>query len=146
MKLSTKGTYGLRAMVDIAYNQQFGLVSLKDISKREDISIKYLEKLINTLKKEGFVLSIRGAKGGYKLANEPNKISIGSILRALEGNLYPVDCKAIIEDECLIEDDCVMKTVWNRINNAINTAVDTLYLSDLISRVNCEKDIKGCNL
>lgn len=146
MKLSTKGTYGLRAMVDIAYNQQFGLVSLKDISQREDISIKYLEKLMNTLKKEGFVISMRGSRGGYKLSASPDTISIGSILRALEGNLYPVDCKALIEDGCIIEEDCVMKCVWNRINMAINNAVDTLYLSDLIRNVSCESDIKGCNL
>lgn len=146
MRLSTKGTYGLRAMVDIAYYQKIGLVSLKDISVREDISIKYLEKLVNTLKKEGLILSIRGAKGGYKLARPANEISIGEILRALEGNLYPVDCKVLVEEDCTIEEDCVMKCVWNRINDAINTAVDTLFLEDLVNKVSRDTDIRGCNI
>lgn len=146
MKLSTKGTYGLRAMIDIAINSKESPVSIKDISDREDISLKYLEKLMTTLKKSNLISSVRGPKGGYILRRSPKDISIGEILRALEGNLNPVDCKLLMEENCNIEDDCIMKFVWNRISDAINNAVDSMSLQDLLEKSINSCCVGGCNI
>ena len=91
MKLSTKGRYGLRAVVDLALHQEEEAVSLSSIAERQHISMSYLEQLIARLKKAGIVGSVRGAQGGYMLAKPAGEISVGEILRALEGSLNPVD-------------------------------------------------------
>jgi len=96
LKLSTKGRYGLRAIVDLAINGEKEAVALSGIAERQDISISYLEQLIAKLKKAGIVTSIRGAQGGYLLAKNPEEISVGEILRALEGDLNPVNCSEVI--------------------------------------------------
>ncbi len=134
MKISTKGRYGLRAVIDIAIHGENEPVSLSDIAIRQDISISYLEQLIAKLKKAHIVTSIRGAKGGYSLAAPMNKISVGDILRALEGDLSPVNCSEVTEngDPCKESGQCITKIVWRRINDSINSAVDNLMLSDLL--------------
>lgn len=133
-------------MVDIAINSKENPVSIKDIADREEISVKYLEKLMNTLKKAELIDSVRGAKGGYILTRDTSQISIGEILRALEGNLNPVDCKLLVEENCVVEDDCVMKFVWNRISEGINRAVDSMTLKDLVDRsIDCCIG-GGCNI
>lgn len=136
MKLSTKGRYGLRAVLDIAINSKEDVVPLSEIALRQDISISYLEQLMSKLKKAGVVSSIRGAQGGYRLGKDPDKLSVGEILRALEGSLDPVDCAVITGegDSCNSSDNCVTKHVWMRISNSINNAVDTLMLSELIEK------------
>lgn len=144
MKISTKGRYGLRAMIDIAINSKKTPVSIKDIALREDISERYLEQIVVLLKKKGLVKSQRGARGGYRLAKDANEISVGDILRALEGDLNPVDCKLFMEEGCAQEDDCVMSLIWKNIREAINKAVDDMILSDLVAG-EC-KDIIGCNI
>ncbi|MEG1459540.1 MAG: Rrf2 family transcriptional regulator [Acetivibrio sp.] len=138
MKLSTKGRYGLRAVLDIALNSEEEAVALSTIAERQSISISYLEQLIAKLKKAGIVISTRGAKGGYVLSRKPEEISVGEILRALEGNLDPVDCAEIIggESTCMASDICVTKYVWKRISDSINNAVDTLMLSELVEESN----------
>ena len=98
MKLSTKGRYGLRAMIDLAMYGVEDAVALSAVSERQGISISYLEQLIAKLKKAGIVNSIRGAQGGYMLAKKPEEISVGEILRVLEGNLNPVDCSELEEN------------------------------------------------
>lgn len=145
MKLSTKGRYGLRAVLDIAINSKEDVVPLSEIALRQDISISYLEQLMSKLKKAGVVSSIRGAQGGYRLGKDPDKLSVGEILRALEGSLDPVDCAVITGegDSCNSSDNCVTKHVWMRISNSINNAVDTLMLSELIEKndeinLNCD--------
>ena len=134
MKLSTKGRYGLRAVLDIALHSEEEAVALSTIADRQSISISYLEQLIAKLKKAGIVSSTRGAKGGYILAKDPSMISVGEILRALEGNLDPVDCAEIVggESTCNASDICVTKYVWKRISDSINNAVDNLMLSELV--------------
>lgn len=134
MKLSTKGRYGLRAVVDLALHSDEEVVALSSIAERENISISYLEQLIPKLKKAGIVLSIRGAQGGYKLAKPANEISVGDILRALEGSLNPVNCTEIMggESNCSGADLCVTKFVWKRISDSINDAVDHILLSELV--------------
>jgi Rrf2 family protein len=133
MKLSTKGRYGLRAMIDLVVNSEETNISLKSISKRQGISMNYLEQIISVLKKSGYVKSVRGAKGGYSLAKSPEDISVGDILRALEGNLNPVDCALVNEDkQCAEADYCVTKIVWKKISDSINDVVNNISLQDLV--------------
>jgi len=133
MKLSTKGRYGVKSMLDLALHNGEGPVALKSIAERQEISENYLEQLFATLRKAGHVNSIRGAQGGYVLAHKPEDITIGSILRALEGSLAPVDC--VVEDEpskCSKSDRCVTKMVWQKIRDKVNEAVDSITLADLV--------------
>ncbi|HHT97889.1 MAG TPA: RrF2 family transcriptional regulator [Clostridiales bacterium] len=134
MKLSTKGRYGLRAMVDLAINStEDQVVALSQIAERQEISVNYLEQLIARLRRAGLVQGIRGAQGGYILSKSPEDISIGDILRALEGNLNPVECTEIIGDNiCNNSDVCVTKYVWKRISDSINQTVDSIKLSELL--------------
>lgn len=134
MKISTKGRYGLRAVIDIAVNASDEPVALSEIAMRQNISISYLEQLIAKLKKAGIVNSIRGAKGGYTIAKDPNTISVGDVLRALEGDLNPVNCAEITGDDDMCNDaeNCVTKYVWKRISDSINNTVNTLMLSELM--------------
>lgn len=133
MKLSTKGRYGVKAMLDLALNASEGHIALKNIAERQNISEHYLEQLIATLRKAGLVKSIRGAQGGYTLAQPPSQITIGEILRALEGSLAPVDC--VIEDEpyeCEDATCCVTKNIWIKVRDKINEVVDSITLQDLV--------------
>ena len=136
MKLTTKGRYGLRAVIDLAKYAKNEPVSLSDVAERQNISISYLEQLIAKLKKAGIVQSTRGAQGGYSLAKNPEEISVGEILRALEGSLSPVDCSAVDgegESECSAFNFCVTKYVWKRINDSINDTVNNIFLAELLN-------------
>lgn len=133
MKLSTKGRYGLRAMIDMARYSEKEPVSISSIAVRQEISEGYLEQLVSLLKKAGLVKSIRGAGGGYILARNMAEISVGDILRALEGSLEPVRCAAFYSEEgCIASDGCVTKYVWQKINESINRTVDEMKLDELV--------------
>ena len=133
MKLSTKGRYGLRAMIDLARYSETDPVSISTIASRQMISEGYLEQLVALLKKAGLVKSIRGASGGYVLTRSTDEISVGDILRALEGDLEPVKCSAFSSEEgCAVSDACVTKYVWQKINDSINKTVDEMKLSELV--------------
>lgn len=143
MKLSTKGRYGLRALIDLAQYSGDGPVSITSISVRQDLSERYLEQLMSLLKKAGLVRSIRGAGGGYVLAKDTKEISVGDVLRALEGSLEPVDCPGLDpEGGCKAADSCVTKYVWKRINESITRTVDEISLDQLVeeSRKKCASD------
>ena len=135
MKLSTKGRYGLRAVLDLAVHSDEETIALSQIAERQEISINYLEQLIAKLKKAGIVNGVRGAQGGYMLAAPAEEISVGAILRALEGDLNPVDCSVVNSSEgiCSNSDSCVTKYVWKRISDSINEAVDAIMLSELVA-------------
>ncbi|MCQ2500133.1 MAG: Rrf2 family transcriptional regulator [Lachnospiraceae bacterium] len=148
MKLSTKGRYGLRALVDLAVHEA-DAVSIQSIAERQGISESYLEQLVRLLKKAGLVTSVRGAGGGYRLAKPSTEISVGDILRALEGNLDAVSCAAFQEEQsCQSADCCVTKFVWKKINDAIAQTVDGIYLEELVqdSRAVIEKHGKNQNV
>lgn len=133
MKLSTKGRYGLRAMIDLARYADKEPVSIGSIALRQDISERYLEQLVALLKKAGLVKSIRGASGGYVLAKPRAEISVGDVLRALEGSLEPVKCAAFYSEEgCGSAGSCVTKYVWQKINDSINQTVDEMNLKALV--------------
>lgn len=132
MKISTKGRYALRLMLDLATNNSGEPVSLKDVAKRQGISDKYLEQIISVLNKAGYVKSIRGAQGGYLLRKDPSEYTVGMILRLTEGSLAPVACVEDDEVVCDRMDACVTSIVWRRINEAINGVVDSITLQDLV--------------
>ena len=133
MKLSTKGRYGLRAMIDLARYSEKEPVSISSVAARQEISEGYLEQMMPLLKKAGLVKSIRGAGGGYILAKEMKESSAGDILRALEGNLEPVRCAAFYSEEgCMASEGCVTKYVWQKINESINRTVDEIKLDELV--------------
>ncbi len=134
MKLSTKSTYGLRAMLNIALEPEKHTISIMDISRREGISIAYLEQLLNRLRREGLVKSVRGPKGGYVLSRKPNEITVGDIVRTLEGSIYPVHCVAAKKSRgmtCRMSKGCVPKVVWMKLAKAINDCLESITLKDL---------------
>ncbi|WP_075720701.1 RrF2 family transcriptional regulator [Roseburia sp. 499] len=136
MKLSTKGRYGLRAFIDLAVWGEEEPVSLTSIAERQGISISYLEQLMAKLKKSGLVNSVRGVNGGYVIAKPAEEISVGDVLRALEGDLTPVDCAGIGSNKatthCNGSAHCVSKIVWKQINDSINDTVDSIYIGELV--------------
>ncbi len=135
MKLTTKGRYGLKAMMDIAEYSGDEAVCIKQISERQNISEKYLEQLLRKLRKAGLVNSIRGANGGYVLSKDASEISVGDIIRATEGDLRAVECMGDDpENACGNAEVCAARFVWDRINTAIENAVDTVYLSEITQK------------
>ncbi|MCI8598207.1 MAG: Rrf2 family transcriptional regulator [Lachnospiraceae bacterium] len=144
MKLSTKGRYGLRALIDLALYSENETVSIASISARQNISESYLEQLIAKLRKAGLVTSVRGAGGGYRLAKPATEISVGDILRALEGSLDPVECPGLKEESgCDGAEFCVTKYVWQRINDSINQTVDEIKLDQLLEESKNVRDTAG---
>ena len=134
MKITTKGRYGLRALIDLAQYSEIEPVSISSIANRQGISERYLEQLMTMLKKAGLIKSIRCGGGGYVLAKALTEISVGDVLRALEGNLEPVECTAFSQDDtCAAAGGCVTKYVWQRINESINRTVDEISLEQLVS-------------
>ena len=132
MKISTKGRYGLRAMLDLALNSAGDLVTLASVAERQGISANYLEQVFAILRKAGLVKSIKGAQGGYVLADRPSNITVGAILRALEGDLSVTDDNAVIQDYSQSVEYCLQKNVWEKINESINQVVDSITLEDLM--------------
>lgn len=133
MKISTKGRYALRLMLDIALAGGEAPVSLRDVAQRQDISDKYLEQIITPLGRAGLVRSVRGAGGGYLLTRRPEEYTVGEILRVLEGSLAPVSCA---EDKgcCGRAERCVTVEVWEEIAAAVSGVVDHITLADLVKR------------
>ena len=132
MLISTKGRYALRILIDLAEHQTGEFISLRGIAQRQEISEKYLEQIMSTLNKAGYVRSIRGAQGGYLLTKLPEEYTVGMILRLTEGSLAPVAC---VEDEgasCEMASSCVTSIVYKKINEAVNGVVDGITLQDLL--------------
>jgi len=134
MKISTKGRYALRLMLDLAVNYTGEYITIKNIAKRQEISEKYLEQIITQLSKAGFVKSARGAQGGYMLARTPAEYTVGEILRLLEGSLAPVTCLDKKHESCARVNECVTLEVWQKLEKAINNVVDNITLADLVLR------------
>lgn len=136
MKISTKGRYGLKAMVDLAFNSINDSVTLKSISQRQNISEGYLEQIFSSLRKGGLVKGKKGSQGGYVLARSMNEITVGDILRSLEGDLsvVEVDEEQIVKEDRL--DGCIRNNIWDKINSSINKIVDSVTLEDLVINYN----------
>ena len=132
MKISTKGRYALRLMLDLAMNDTGAPISLKDVAKRQDISDKYLEQIISVLNRAGFVKSVRGAQGGYLLKKEPQEYTVGMILRLTEGSLAPVACLDGDENDFERQESCVTLILCKKIYDAVSGVVDHTTLQDLV--------------
>ncbi len=134
MKISTKGRYAVRVMLDLAVHNTGEYVKVKQIAQRQEISEKYLEQIIAVLNKAGYVKSVRGAQGGYKLAKAPKEYTVGMILRLTEGSLSPVACLDGDVNECDRCDTCDTLAVWKQLEKAINDVVDHVTIADLVDR------------
>lgn len=136
LKLSTRGRYGIHAMYDLAKHYGDGPQSIKLIAERQGIPEAYLEQLIAILRKEKLVISNRGAQGGYRLSREPKDMTVGDVLRALEGGLNLVDC-LLEEDSCGKTCACPSRVVWMKIRDGLNSIVDGITLQDMIDEYAC---------
>jgi len=132
MRISTKGHYGLRSMIDVALNQTRGPVTLNDIAKRQSLSVKYLWQVINPLKAEGFLTVTRGAKGGYVLARPPQDINMLEVLTTLEGPISILKCLTDPK-ACPRTDTCVTRSVWLDVNQAIEKSLANISLAKVLS-------------
>lgn len=133
MKLSTKGRYGTRVLVDLAMHRDAGLVLLKDVAQRQDISLRYLEHIITPLVTAGIVRSTRGARGGVSLARSPEKINLLEVIRILEGSTAPVEC-VDSPDVCRRNKTCATRDVWTELKLSIDRVLEATTLEDLIKR------------
>ena len=134
MKLSTKGRYSVTALYELAQHYGKGIVPLKTIALSQGLSENYLEQLMGTLRKAGYVKSVRGAQGGYTLTKEPSQITVGDIIRIMEGPIAPVDCLLsgrVNNDYCDRAGICVTRGVWAKVRDSINSVLDSITLEDL---------------
>lgn len=137
MKISTRGRYALRMMLDLAmHNDEYS--PIKVIAERQNISNKYLEQIITVLSRAGYVKSIRGPQGGYKLARPASEYTVGMILRLIEGSLVPVACMEDNPNQCPRCEICATLEVWKKIDEAVSNVVDNITLEDLM-QIQCEK-------
>lgn len=134
MRISTKGRYAVRVMLDLAVNNTGEYIKVKDIAARQEISEKYLEQIISVLNKAGYVKSVRGAQGGYRIARDPAEYTVGMILRLTEGSLNPVACLDDDVNECERCDTCETLEVWKELAEAIDNVVDHVTVADLVER------------
>ena len=132
MKISTKGRYALRMLLDLAEHQGDGYIALKDIAQRQEISKKYLDQIVPILNRAEILKTNRGFQGGYRLARSPDKMTAGDILRATEGNLAPVACLDGDEIDCPRSEHCPTLPLWQGLNKVINEYLDSVTLQDLI--------------
>ncbi|MDH4162091.1 MAG: Rrf2 family transcriptional regulator [Nitrospirota bacterium] len=135
MKLSTKGKYGVRALFEIARQYGQGPLSIKEISERQKISLSYLEQILHRLGKAGIIESVRGPHGGYVLARRPAEVTIGDVVRALEGPIALSHClEPGFGSECYQADDCVARMVWTKVGEKIEEALDSISFEHLLQQ------------
>lgn len=132
MKISTKGRYALRMLLDLALHQQDGYVALKDIASRQNISKKYLEQIVPILNKSNLLQANRGFQGGYRLVNAPREYTVGSILRLTEGSITPVACLDWDPVGCESRNDCMTLPLWQGLGKVIDDYLDNITLQDII--------------
>jgi len=134
MKISTRGRYALRLMIDLAMANPEEYVTIKSIAANQEISEKYLEQIITALSRAGYVKSARGAQGGYRLSKPAGEYTVGMILRAIEGSLVPVACMEDEPNQCPRSGDCVTLDVWKQVDAAVSRVVDNITLDDLAKK------------
>jgi Rrf2 family cysteine metabolism transcriptional repressor len=138
VKLSTKGKYGVKALFELAMHEGAGPMSLKTIAERQGLSEHYLEQLAAPLRKAGLIVSIRGAQGGYTLARPANQITVGDIIRVLEGPIGFTDCATEGEKAPECAADCVVHGVWEKVTQQIIAVIDGITLADLVEEAQAE--------
>lgn len=142
MKISTKGRYALRMMLDLAEHSNCGYISLKDIAERQNISKKYLEQIIPVFNKANILKTNRGSQGGYMLARLPEKYTVGEILRITEGSLSPIPCLDEEPNQCPRSGECATLPMWQGLGRVINEYLDGITLQDILNQQNdrCAND------
>ena len=134
MKVSTKGRYALRIMIDLAMNDNGEYIRLKEIAERQSITLKYMEQIMPLLTKAGYVRSYRGNNGGYMFARSPEEYTVGDILRTTEGSLAPISCIEETPNRCPRKDYCTTLSFWEGMAKVINEYVDGITLADLMKK------------
>lgn len=137
MKVSTKGRYGLRIMMDVAQHRAGGLVAIKEIAARQDITVKYTEQIMILLVRAGLLRGERGAQGGYALVKEPSEYVVGDILRSIEGDWAPVQC--VHGTDCALRERCATANFWNGLYKVVNEYFDKFTLQDLLNDLESEE-------
>lgn len=132
MLISTRGRYALRVLLDLAQNQNDGYIAMKKVAERQDLSLKYIEKIMPVLSKNRYVQGVHGKGGGYRLAREPKDYKVGDILRLAEGDLAPVACLGCNAQECPRADKCPTLPMWTEFHNMVNNYFDGITLADLM--------------
>lgn len=132
MKISTKGRYALRMLLDLAQNQGDGFVALKDVAERQNVSKKYLEQIVPMLNKAGILAASRGFQGGYRLAQAPDRCTVGDVLRVTEGSIAPVACLDRDPALCSRSEDCITLPVWQGLRRVIDEYLDSITLQDIL--------------
>lgn len=136
MKVSTRGRYALRTMVDLARHGGEGLVTLKDVAERQDLSQKYLEQIVTQLSKAGLVKGVRGPQGGYRLAREPKDYSVAEILQQVEGSLAPVECLESEVNTCEQCASCATVDMWAGLYKVMTDYLENVTLQDIVDKAN----------
>lgn len=134
MKISTRGRYALRFMLYLARHNNGSYTALKDVSEKENISIKYLEQITSLLSKFGLLLSVRGPQGGYRLAKNPDEYTVAEILRITEGSLAPVACLETPENICPRKESCPTLSLWEGLQKTVNDYLSGVTLEDLLNK------------
>lgn len=132
MKVSTKGRYALRVMIDLAQHRDEGFISLKEIAARQEISMKYLEMIVGILNRADYVQSLRGKSGGYRLSKNSGEYTIGAILKLTEGSMAPVSCLENGTDICKRAEECITLPLWKGLDKVIDDYLESISLEDLI--------------
>jgi len=132
MKISTKGRYALRMLIDLAHHQEEGYISLKDIAERQQISKKYLEQIVPLLNRSGILRTNRGNKGGYMLAKPLDALTVGDVLRATEGSLAPVACLEQEVNDCPRVEECATLYIWQGLKDVVQQYLDSVTLLDIL--------------
>ena len=132
MIVSTKGRYALRVMIDLAENLSDGFIPMKDIAARQQLSLKYLERIVPALSKNNLIEGVHGKGGGYRLTRSPEQYTVGEILRLTEGDLAPVSCLECSAEPCQRIDDCRTIAMWSKFNQLTNEYFDGITLADLM--------------
>jgi len=134
MKISTKGRYSLRLMLDLAQHYEDGPLSLKDISERQNISKKYLEQIVHLLTKNGLLTANRGHMGGYRLSKSPTEITVADVVECTEGSLQPVSCMTDTSNECPQQLECLTLPVWQGLHNVMREYLQSISLQDILDK------------
>ena len=134
MIISTRGRYALRVMIELAERADRGYIPMKEIAEKQGISLKYLERIVPVLVKNGLLEGVHGKCGGYRLTKEPKAYKVGEILRLTEGDLAPVSCLECGAERCEHMSDCRTLPLWNNLHDLINDYLDSVTLSDLVAR------------
>ncbi len=135
MKISTKGLYAMRILIDLAMNRDKGYITLTELAERQHISKKYLEQIVPLLGAAGILETVRGNKGGYKLAKEPSGLTVGDVLRLTENTLSPVMCTSASDERCPYSADCTTVSIWDGLNKVINEYLDGITIQDVLNRL-----------